>query len=144
MNSVPNFITLPTPEDYKKYYVEKYCKKGLQTFDGIEVTFHEDRFDHAFYESSDKVNGNKDIFSVERAKRIDWIEYVLKNPNAELYVGWDKKRKTYDNSRRVAIITPEDYVVIIMITGNKKGKFVTAYYADNSAIKIRTAPIWSE
>ena len=61
-----------------------------------------------------------------------------------MHVGWDKKRKTYDNSWRVAIITPEDYVVIIMITGSKKAKFVTAYYADNSAIKIRTAPIWSE
>ena len=23
MNSVPNFVILPTPEDYKKYYVEK-------------------------------------------------------------------------------------------------------------------------
>ena len=37
MNSVPNFVTLPTPEDYKKYYVEKYCKKALQTFDGIVI-----------------------------------------------------------------------------------------------------------
>ena len=35
----PNFVTLATPDEYKKYYVEKYCKKGLQTFDGIKVKF---------------------------------------------------------------------------------------------------------
>ena len=143
MNDVPSFITLSTPNEYKKYYIEKYCKKGLQTFDGIDVTFHEDRFEHAFYESSDKIHGNKDVFSKNRALRIDWIEYVLKNPKAELHVGWDKKKKTYDNSRRVAIITPEDYVVVIMLTGTKKAKFITAYYADNSAKKIRTAPLWT-
>lgn len=133
--NVPDLIALSSPEEYKKYYVEKYCKKDLVTFDGIKVKF---------YESSDKSKSNKDIFSIERAKRIDWIEYALKNPNAELYVGWDKKRKKYDNSRRVALITPEDYVVIITIIGKNKGKFVTAYYADNSAKKIRTAPIWNE
>lgn len=144
MNNTPNFVVLSSSVEYKKYYVMKYCKSEIKTFDGMKVIFHEDRFEHAFYESSDKVHGNKDIFSVERAKRIDWIEYVLKNPEAQLYVGWDKRRKTYDNSRRVAIITPDDYVVIIMITGKKKAKFITAYYADNSANKIRTAPIWKE
>lgn len=142
--NVPDLIALSSPEEYKKYYVEKYCKKDLVTFEGIKVKFYEDRFAHAFYESSDKSKGNKDIFSIERAKRIDWIEYALKNPKAELYVGWDKKRKKYDNSRRVALITPENYVVIIKIIGKNKGKFVTAYYADNSAKKIRTAPIWNE
>ena len=77
MNSVPNSVTLPTPEDYKKYYVEKYCKKGLQTFDGIKVKFYEDQFEHAFYESSNKIKRNKDVFSVDRALRIDWIEYSM-------------------------------------------------------------------
>ena len=95
MNSVPNSVTLPTPEDYKKYYVEKYCKKGLQTFDGINVKFYENQFEHAFYESSNKKKRNKDIFSINRALRIDWIEYVLKNPQAELHLGWDRDKKIF-------------------------------------------------
>ena len=134
MYDVPSFVILSTPDEYKKYYVEKYCKKGIQTFDGIEVKFYEDQFEHAFYESSNKLKRNKDVFSENRALRIDWIEYVLKNPK-------DKKR--YNKDRRVAIISPEDYVVIIRINSNNTAKFITAYYADNSANEIRKMPLWT-
>ncbi len=144
MNKVPDFVTLSTPEEYKKYYTNKYCKNGLQTFDGIKVKFYEDQFEHAFYESSNKLKRNKDIFSVDRALRIDWIEYVLKNPNAELHLGWDRDKKKYNKDRRVAIISPEDYVVIIRINNNNTtAKFITAYYADNSASEIRKMPLWT-
>ena len=143
MNDVPSFVILSTPDEYKKYYVEKYCKKGMQTFDGIEVKFYEDQFEHAFYESSNKLKRNKDVFSVNRALRIDWIEYVLKNPKAELHLGWDRDKKRYNKDRRVAIISPENYVVIIRINSNNTAKFITAYYADNSANEIRKMPLWT-
>ena len=143
MNKVPNFVTLPTPEDYKKYYINKYCRNELVTFDGIKVLFYESQFEHTFYESSNKKKRNKDIFSVDRALRIDWIEYVLKNPKAELHLGWDRDKKIYNKDRRVAIISPEDYVVIIRINNNNTANFITAYYADNSASKIRSMPLWS-
>ncbi len=142
MNKVPAFVKLLTPEDYKKYYIEKYCKKELTTFDGIKVKFYDDQFEHAFFESSNKIKRNKDVFSIERAFRIDWIEYVLKNPNAELHIGWDRDKKRYNSERRVAIISPENYVVILRINDNKKAKFITAYYADNSAKEIRKMPFW--
>ena len=143
MNDVPNFVILSTPDEYKKYYVEKYCKKELQTFDGIKVRFYEEQFEHAFYESSNKVKRNKDVFSKARALRIDWIEYVLKNPNAELHIGWDRNKKRHNKDRRVAIISPEDYVVVIRLNSNNTAKFITAYYADNSASKIRKMPFWT-
>ena len=143
MNNAPSFVTLSTQDEYKKYYVEKYCKKGIQTFDGIEVKFYEDQFEHAFYESSNKLRQNKDVFSLNRALRIDWIEYVLKNPKAELHLGWDRDKKRYNKDRRVAIISPENYVVIIRINSNNTAKFITAYYADNSANKIRKMPLWN-
>lgn len=142
MGSVPNFINLATKAEYKKYYIKKYCKNTLQTFDGIKVKFYEDQFEHAFFESSNKRKRNKDIFSIDRAKRIDWIEYVLKNPNAELHLGWDRDKKICNKERRVAIISPEDYVVIIRINSNNTAKFITAYYADNSANEIRKMPLW--
>ena len=142
INSLPNFVSLSSPEEYKKYYVKKYCKNELWTFDGIKVKFYEDQFEHAFYESSNKVKRNKDVFSIDRAKRIDWIEYVLKNPKAELHLGWDRDKKRFNKDRRVAIISPEDYVVIIRINSNNTAKFITAYYANNSAKEIRKMPRW--
>ena len=142
MGKTPKLKYLSSADEYKQYYVEKYCKKPIKTFDGIEVKFYEERFEHAFYESSDKLHSSKDVFSKDRATRIDWIEYTLKNPNAELHAGWDKKKKQVDRSRRVAFITPENYVVVIMLTGENKAKFVTAYYADNSSEKIRANPLW--
>ena len=138
MNIVPNFVNLPTPDEYKKY-----CENDIITFDGIKVKFYENQFEHAFYESSNKVKKNKDVFSIERALRIDWIEYVLQNPNAELHLGWDRDKKKYNKDRRVAIISPENYVVVIRINDNKTAKFITAYYADNSANKIRNMPLWA-
>ncbi|MGL4990063.1 MAG: hypothetical protein ACRC57_02685 [Sarcina sp.] len=107
------------------------------------MKFYEDMFEHAFYESSNK-RGNKDIFSNKRAERIDWIEHVLKDSSAELYMGYDNKKKRNDNSRRVAIINEDNYVVIIRIIKDKNAKFITAYVADspNTANEIRNNPRW--
>lgn len=143
MKNTPALVHLSSEAEYKKYYVYKYCKSALMTFDGISVKFYEDQFEHAFYESSNKKKRNKDIFSIDRATRIDWIEYVLKNPKAELHLGWDRDKKIYNKDRRVAIISPEDYVVIIRLNNNNTAKFITAYYADNSASEIRKMPLWT-
>lgn len=142
MSKVPALVHLSTIDEYKKRFVDKYCKKEIITFDGISVKFYEDQFKHAFYESSNKKKRNKDVFSIDRATRIDWIEYVLKKPKAELYLGWDRDKKIYNKDRRVAIISLEDYVVIIRLNGNNKAIFITAYYANNSAYKIRKMPLW--
>lgn len=142
MGQIPGLLHLATIEEYKKYFVNKYCKKEIVTFDGISVKFYEDQFEHAFFESSNKKKRNKDTFSVARAIRIDWIEYVLQSPYAELHLGWDRDKKVCNKERRVAIISPEDYVVIIRLNGDKKAKFITAYYADNSADEIRKMPLW--
>ena len=144
MKNTPALVHLSSETEYKKYYIDKYCKKTLITFDGISVKFYEDQFEHAFYESSNKKKRNKDIFSFDRATRIDWIEYVLKNPKAELHLGWDRNKKIYNKDRRVAIISPEDYVVIIRLNNNNTAKFITAYYADNSASAIRKMPLWRQ
>ena len=143
MKNTPALVHLSSEAEYKKYYVYKYFKSALMTFDGISVKFYEDQFEHAFYESSNKKKRNKDIFSIDRATRIDWIEYVLKNPKAELHLGWDRDKKIYNKDRRVAIISPEDYVVIIRLNNNNTAKFITAYYADNSASEIRKMPLWT-
>ncbi|MBK5242371.1 hypothetical protein [Clostridium sp.] len=143
----PDLISYTDIEEYRQHFIENYCDASspTQTFDGIQVYFYSDMFDHAFFESSDR-RGSKDVFSTKRAERIDWIKSVLQDEYAELYEGYDSKSKTCDNSRRVAIITEDDYVVIIRFTKGIKAKFVTAYVADSghTATKIRTSPKWTK
>ncbi len=66
---MPDFLELKTLYEYKTYYEENYCKRPIITFDKIPVYFGKDRFEHAFFESSDR-RGAKDIFSKIRAKRM--------------------------------------------------------------------------
>jgi len=76
---------------------------------------------------------------------MDWIKATLKNPRAKLFQGWDKSKKRYDPSARVAIVF-NNYVVIIIIRKNKKNRchadFLTAYVAENSIHKILKSPEW--
>lgn len=141
--SYSNFVIYNTIEEYEDHYKEKYCMKPIKTFDNFFVYFYEDRFDHAFYESSD-YRGSDDVFSNKRAERIDWIEKVLQDPNAELYMGYDKKRKVQDNKRRVSIINEDNYVVVIQLTRGNRAKFITAFVADSphTARNIRSGPKW--
>ena len=130
-----------TIQEYKEHFINKYCREPIETFDSFTVKFYEDMFEHAFFESSNR-RGNKDIFSVQRAERIDWIENVLKDKDAELYMGYDSKNKRNSWNRRVTIINEDNYVVVIQIIKENKAKFVTAYVADSphTAKSIRQGP----
>lgn len=139
----PPLVKYATIEEYKEHFIRKYCSNPIITFDGYSVKFYHDMFEHAFFESSDR-RGCKDVFSEKRSERIDWIEDVLKDSSAELYMGFDNVKKRNDNSRRVAIINEDNYVVIIQIIRGINAKFITAYVADspNTANQIRNNPKW--
>lgn len=141
----PPLVNYESIQEYKEHFINKYCKDIIKTFDSFEVKFYEDMFEHAFFESSDR-RGSKDIFSLKRAERIDWIEDVLKDKDAEIYMGYDSKNKRNDWNRRVTIINEDNYVVVIQIIKDKKAKFITAYVADspNTAIAIRKNPKWTK
>lgn len=136
-------LQLKTPEQYKQHFIKKYCKRSIYTFSGIKVKFYEDQFEHAFFESENYKKRDKSVFSIERAQRMDWTEAVLLDKDAEIYVGWDRDKKRYNNNRRVSIISPENYVVILNIIKENEAKFITAYVASKTnAKKIRSAPVW--
>ena len=140
-----NLLFLKTQEDYKKYFIEHYCNVNIFTYSGIEVKFYSDQFEHSFFESKDHKKRDNSLFSLERAQRMPWIKETLQNKEAELYVGWDRDKKKYNENRRVSIITPENYVVVLNMINDKKAKFITAYLASKTnAKKIRSAPIWEE
>lgn len=142
----PALIHYATPAEYKQHYENHYCRERIFTFDSIRVFFRQAKFGHVFYESSAR-DGKKDKFSKNRAERIGWIRATLEHPDAELYQGWNKDDKVYDNSRRVSVVYDDFVVVIWMKKPNSNGKseaadFVTAYVADNSIDKIKNSPKW--
>lgn len=142
MTYVP-LVKYAKDDDYRLHFERKYCYHRLQTFDAISVRFNKTDFDHAFYESSGISGREKDIFSLTRAQRIDWIEKALLDVNAELYQGWDKKRNVIDPTRRVAVVD-NNYVVIIQIFKNGGARFISAFVADSyrTILMIKSSPKW--
>jgi hypothetical protein len=147
--SYPPLLELASEAEYRAHFEATYCRGPIRAFDGIEVRFRQRDFDHCCFESSRR-DGNKDTFSLPRARRLDWIKAALQDPQSECYQGWDKKRKCYDGSRRVAVVL-EDYVVVIAFK-RKSGQadFVTAFLADTPTVPgrpstvemIRRGPKW--
>jgi len=142
----PPKVYYKTEEEYRRHFEQMYCRGPIVTFDNIHVYFRKRDFDHCMFESAMRTT-IKDTFSRYRAERIDWIKQTLINPDAELYVGWDRSKKRYDKSRRVAVVY-EDFVVVISIKRKKeslrKAYFITAFLADKSIKKIRKNPVWNE
>jgi len=143
--SYPGLVRYNTENEYRKHYEAGYCtkKSDIKTFDGIPVYFKKNSFDHAFYESSHR-GKTKNTFSRQRAERVDWIATALADASGELYIGWDKKRKRFDKTRRVCIVQ-RNYVVVIRFNRLRtKAFFVTAFVADTPKTirKIRRNPKW--
>lgn len=103
-------------------------------------------FSHAFYKRTSKAwKAKKDTFDARRGERIDWIKAVLEDASIIPHVGYDKAKGTYDRSRRVTLLTSENYLVVIRDEG-KQWRFVTAYLVDDqrTANKISASPIWKK
>ena len=145
----PPLLNHNTPAEYRTHFENIYCRGPITTFDGIGVRFRGSDFNHCFFESTQH-DGNKDAFSIQRAERMDWIKAALQDENADLYQGWDKRRKRYGRTRRVALVQT-NYVVVIAITRQNMADFTTAYVADAPAVGrrpatidlIRRSPFWT-
>lgn len=49
------------------------------------------------------------------------IKEALTDPDAILKIGWNAKKKTYENSRRVTLVKG-NYIVVIVIFADKKAR----------------------
>jgi len=142
--ALPPLVLYATVNEYRQHFERVYCRGPIVTFDGIPVHFKKADFDHCMYESS-KRDSNKDRFSTRRSERVDWIRETLTNPKADLYQGWDRRKKQCDPRARVAVVYEEFVVVIRIYSGPSSGKrarFLTAYPAQDSIDKIRGMPKW--
>lgn len=113
-------------EEFKEIWKTEYCAAPISTFDGVMVHFYENMFKHVFFESADRIQGDKSILSLNRLEKILWIKAALQDPEAILKTGWDKSTKSYFNNRRISIVKG-NYVVVIMFTGFLKAKLITAF-----------------
>ena len=144
MAPYPPLLKLPDEAAYRAHFLAKYCQGPITTFDGIKVWFRNDKFDHDFFESSNR-DDVKDVFSPMRAERMDWIEATLADPTAILKQGWIKREQRHDSGRRVAIVKGNYVVVIAMNRRNpRKANFVTAFVADSPKTynEIMGSPAW--
>ncbi len=144
--SLPALRSFASEAECKQYFVDNYCNAEISTHDGIKVSFHEDMFEHAFYvRAQKKWKSAKDHFSTDRGERIDWIKYVLNDNTIIPRQGYDKAKKRFDNSRRVTFLTPNNYAVIIQLTGIREARFVTAFIVDSQDVanKINANPVWN-
>ena len=140
----PPLLMLSSENEYLKYFEENYCQQKIFTFDKIRVMFPKGAFNHAFFTSSSRRENKKDIFAEERAQRMPWIKVALADATAELYCGWDNKRKCVVENRRVCIVV-RDYVVIIQMRDKGKAFFISAFIADQQALnKIRLNEKWQK
>lgn len=133
-------------QELKDIWNNEYCNPNnpIYTHDGILVKFYSDMFKHAFYESADNKMRDKSILSLNRLEKIYWIKDTLMDSSAILKQGWDRDRKTYNPSRRVAFIK-NNYVVIISINRQQtQARFITAYEIqdDDNSAKIMKSPDW--
>ena len=131
-----------TEEQFREMWRSNYCSQAIYTYDGIRVKFYDSNFDHAFYESSDRRLGNKDVLSRRRLSRILWIKDALEDPDAELYVGYLSKRQSLSGKRRVTLVKG-NYVVVIQLYKEKEASFITAFVGDEETIqKIKSDSLW--
>jgi hypothetical protein len=139
----PPLLIYATEEEYRMHFESVYCQNHVVTFDGIQVNFYSVHFRHAFYESARRQEGDKSVFSRSRAERLDWIKVALQDPKAELYWGYDSRKKRVNKARRVCIVLG-DYVVVVGLKGAKRAFFITAFVADSprTLAGIRSSPRW--
>jgi len=138
----PELLDLPDEAAYRAHYEATLCSQEIRTADGLPVRFPKHQFDHAFFESANRRLGEKSLFSVDRARRMDWIAPALSGPGAELYEGWDKRKRVHTRDTR-ACVAFGDFVVIIMLRKAKPAAFITAYQAGARTLqRIRSGPRW--
>lgn len=143
--SLPPLLKLENESAYRAHFEAVYCRGTIPTFDGIEVRFRKDDFDHCCYKT-ERGGFRKTVFCTIRAERIDWIKCALQDPGADLRVGWDNSRKCHRPDRRVAIVSGSYVVIIDILKCGRRARLVTTYVADSgpgqTLTNIKRSPKW--
>lgn len=132
----------------REWYAKLYLTSGRfgihQLHDGEQVIFHEDRFDHAFFTSSNwqKHPEKKDLLAQERIRRIQWIAAVIAGnvPNSACWDAPGPGGRILQNNKLYVVYAPA-YVVWLEPRAQQdkvQWKFSSAYDANPRYIRDRT------
>ncbi len=140
--SQPPLLSLPDEASFQAHFEVEFVEgPAVITYDGIRIRFYANQFDHAFYVSSTPQSG-KDKFSLERARRMNWIRAVATDPRMEVY----RRVMTGGRVRRIMLEPNEPYVVIceILSSDPSQAVFITAYpvKSKSALAKMRSNPRW--
>lgn len=121
-------------EVYLNHYVrnENGSQKIWNDWTGAQVKFSSFRFDHAFTDTQNYRQGlDHEHFSIERAKRMLWIEQVLCASAGTIYRFGSSRRSDRGQTlkRRTFLVNEENYLVVLNdpATLEKPFEFLTAY-----------------
>jgi hypothetical protein len=123
-------------------YREHYLNQGkfgiFNCHDGATAVFHEDRFDHAFYDKPDRWSLNKslDMPDESRLERVRWIGPLIRGdvPDSECWeVPSPTGRRRPPN--RLYIAWAEKYVVWLEPRQVGGWKFASPYVVTRGAIR---------
>lgn len=136
----------------RELYAELYLTKGrvgeLSLHKGGEVVFFEDRYEHAFRTSQNRIRNpySKAKVARERIERIRWIKAILEGdvPNTECWlVPAQSGRRTRD---RLYVVWENRYVIWLSSRDNGGWKFSSCYEATRQDIRRYTqqgTKIWT-
>lgn len=123
---------------YREIYLNHYVRNADGTskiwtdWTGSQIKFSSFIFDHAFTDTKSFRQGlNHENFSLERAKRMLWIEEVLKASAGTIYRYSSTRQSDRGKTqkRRTFLVNEENYLVVLNNPA-KEGKpyeFLTAY-----------------
>ena len=118
--------------EYGRLYACGGGRSSLKAYDGVEVVFFEDRFDHAFFTTTDRYRKPeaKDLIARDRVERIAWIGPILRGEVANTQC-WESipLPVTDPRKKRLCIASSDLYVVWLEPLRSGSWKFSTAYVA---------------
>ncbi|MDO8292620.1 MAG: hypothetical protein Q7T29_07125 [Gallionella sp.] len=123
---------------YRQVYLETYVKKPngevpvFHDWTGARVNFPAWQFDHAFSKNNNYRQGlDHDRFSLERAKRMLWIQEVIQATDGTInrYVSTRSSDRGKRLKRRSFLVHEENYLVVLNDpdAAGKPFQFITAY-----------------
>jgi hypothetical protein len=127
--------------EYRAVYLNKGSVGVLPLYKGGEVYFHgEDRYDHAFRTSPDRIRNrfSKTEVARDRIERLRWIKAVIQGevPNTQCWAVTPQSGLA--GRDRLFIVLANKYVVRLVPRMDGGLKFATAYTATSQNIKRYT------
>lgn len=117
--------------EFKSLYIPQGTRGALTAYDGSQIVFFEDQFDHAFFTTSDRYRHEfaKNVLARDRVARVRWIGPILRGevPNTQC---WESLRSPGTGQiKRLCIASAELYVIWLDARSDGGWRFSTAYVA---------------